>query len=235
MCGGYVQCNLVVLPESLAYDFLLFAQRNPQACPVLEVSDTGARELRYLAEDVDIARDFPRYCVYENGVLADTCDSVDQLWREDLVGFLIGCSLSFEEELIDARVLREESARGGVVSVYQTNIPCVPAGVFSGDMVVSMRPIPREKVSQAVMLTGAMPRVHGAPVHIGEPGAIGIADLKNTDFGGGIVSLKEDEVPVFWACGVTPQAVVMKSKPEFVITHAPGHMLITDRKNSELK
>lgn len=234
MCAGYAQANLVVLPEKLAYDFLLFAQRNPKSCPLLEVSDKGSRALKFIGKDVDIARDIPKYRIYRNGILDGEYTNVEQFWKEDFVSFLIGCSFSFEAALLEAGVPIRHIEENCNVPMYKTNIPCVPAGIFSGNMVVSMRPIPYAQVPEAVQITGEMPRVHGAPVHIGAPEAIGISDINKPDFGSP-VTIRAGEVPVFWPCGVTPQNVIMNVKPEFVITHAPGHMLITDVKNVELK
>lgn len=233
-CPGYAQANLVVLPKDEAFDFLLFAQRNPKPCPILEVSDAGSRYLKKIAPGADIARDIPKYRVYENGVLTGEYTDVADLWREDFVSFLIGCSFSFESELIQAGIEMRHNTMGCNVPMYLTNIPCESAGVFHGNMVVSMRPIPYEKVVKVVTVTAAVPRVHGAPVHIGDPSVIGIQDIGKPDFGDPVV-IREGEVPVFWACGVTPQAAVMASKLPFVITHAPGHMLITDVKNIDLK
>ena len=234
LCPGYAQANLVVLPRKYAYDFLLFAQRNPKACPILEVSDTGSRLLRKIASGADIATDIPRYRVYEGGVLKEERTNVAELWREDLVSFLIGCSFSFESELIEAGIEMRHNTLGCNVPMYLTNLPCESAGMFHGNMVVSMRPIPYKQVVKSVTVTAAIPKVHGAPVHIGDPKVIGIRDIMQPDFGDP-VTIGEGEVPVFWACGVTPQAAVMASKPDFCITHAPGHMLITDVKNVELK
>lgn len=234
MCPGYAQANLVVLPKQHAYDFLLFAQRNPKACPVLEVCDTGSRKLKKIAPGADIARDIPKYRIFKKGVLKEECTDVSGLWREDLVSFLIGCSFSFESELLEADIEIRHNTEHCNVPMYITNIPCEPAGIFHGNMVVSMRPIPYDKVVKAVTVTASVPRVHGAPVHIGAPAAIGILDIDHPDFGDA-VTIKAGEVPVFWACGVTPQAAVMASKPDFCITHAPGHMLITDVKNAALK
>lgn len=234
MCAGYAQANLVVLPKELAYDFLLFTQRNPKSCPVLEVSDVGSRTLHHIAGDVDIAKDIPKYRIYRKGELAGEYTSVEEFWREDFVSFLIGCSFSFESALLEAGVPVRHIEENCNVPMYKTNIPCVPAGIFHGNMVVSMRPMPYEQVAKAVLITGEMPRVHGAPVQIGTPEAIGIENIHQPDFGDS-VTIREGEVPVFWPCGVTPQNVVMNVKPEIVITHAPGHMLITDVKNVELK
>ncbi len=234
MCAGYAQANLAILPKDLAYDFLLFTQRNPKPCPILEVSDVGSRYLKYIAKDCDIARDFPKYRIYEKGVMTGEYTSVEEFWRDDLVSFLIGCSFTFESELIDAGIEMRHNTMGCNVPMYITNIETVPAGMFHGPTTVSMRPIPYEQVVRAVTVSSAMPRVHGAPLHIGDPVAIGIKDINKPDFGDP-VEIKPGEVPVFWACGVTPQSVLMNVKPDFVITHAPGHMLITDVKNADLK
>lgn len=234
ICPGYAQANLVILPRELAYDFLLFAQRNPKSCPILEVSDTGSRYLKEIAPGADIARDIPRYRIYEHGVMTGEYTDVSDFWRDDLVSFLIGCSFSFEGELMEADVSVRHIEEGRNVPMYITNIPCQPAGVFQGSMVVSMRPLPYDQIVKSVLVTGSMPKVHGAPVHIGEPAAIGIRDIHRPDFGDS-VTIRPGEVPVFWPCGVTPQAVLMASKPAFAITHAPGHMLVTDVKNVNLK
>lgn len=234
MCGGYAQANLVILPKDLAYDFLLFAQRNPKSCPILEVMDEGSRSVKYMAEDADIATDLPKYRVYEYGKLTGEYTDIEKFWRPDFVSFLIGCSFSFEEELIEAGITVRHIEEQCNVPMYLTNIPCEKAGIFTGNMVVSMRPIPYRDVCKAVSVTAAMPRIHGAPIHIGNPEAIGILDIDKPDFGDR-VTIKQGEVPVFWPCGVTPQAALMASKPEFAITHAPGHMFITDVKNVKLK
>ena len=234
MCGGYAQANLVILPKEYAYDFLLFTQRNPRSCPILEVSDVGSRYLQTIAPGADIATEIPRYRVYRNGVFTEEYTDISALWQEDFVSFLIGCSFSFEAALLEAGVPVRHIEENCNVPMYKTNIPCAPAGVFHGNMVVSMRPIPHELVPKAVLVTGEMPRVHGAPIHIGAPEQIGITDLFHPDFGD-MVTIREGEVPVFWPCGVTPQNVVMASKVPLAITHAPGHMLITDVRNTELK
>ena len=234
MCPGYAQANLVILPRELAYDFLLFTQRNPKSCPVLEVSDVGSRELHDIAREADIANDIPKYRVYEDGILTGEYTSIEHLWRDDFVSFLIGCSFSFESDLLEAGVPVRQIEEHCNVPMYLTNIDCKPAGIFYGKMVVSMRPIPYDQVVTAVTVTEQMPRVHGTPIHIGDPSAIGIADLSKPDFGDA-VTIREGETPVFWPCGVTPQSVVMTVKPKIVITHSPGHMFITDVRNAELK
>lgn len=234
MCAGYAQANLVVMPKELAYDFLLFTQRNPKSCPILEVSDAGNRTLHYIAKGADIAKDIPKYRIYEHGVMTGEYTDVSEFWRDDFVSFLIGCSFSFESELLETDIPVRHIEEGCNVPMYITNIPCVPAGMFSGNMVVSMRPLPYDQIVKSVLVTGAMPKVHGAPVHIGDPSVIGIKDIQKPDFGDS-VTIRPGEVPVFWPCGVTPQSVVMNVKPDFVITHAPGHMLITDIKNVSLK
>ena len=237
MCPGYAQGNLVVLPKELAWDFLLFCQRNPKACPLLEVADAGSRTFAQFGAGSDIARDIPKYRIYENGMLTRETTDVSEYFDDpsrQLVSFLIGCSFSFESDLLEAGVPVRQIEEGVNVPMYNTNIPCQSAGVFSGNMVVSMRPIPHALVPAAVAITAQMPRVHGMPVHIGCPEAIGITDIAHPDYGDA-VTIREGETPVFWPCGVTPQAVVMHSRPPFVITHAPGHMFITDVPNAVLK
>lgn len=233
LCLGYAQANLVILPKAQAYDFLLFAQRNPKPCPILEVSDMGSRQLQTFAKDIDLAKDFPKYRVYENGELVSEPLDVADLWREDLVSFLIGCSFSFEAALIAAGIEMRHITMQRNVPMYRTNIEAKSAGQFHGNYVVSMRPIPESQVVKAVTITERLPQVHGTPLQIGNPETIGITDLNHPDFGDA-VDIYPGEVPVFWACGVTPQQVVMQSKPEFVITHAPGHMLVTDIKDNQL-
>lgn len=234
LCPGYAQANLIVLPREQAYDFLLFAQRNPKPCPLLEVTEVGSRKATICATDCDIATDFPRYRIYRNGVLDEEVTDVSSYWRDDLVSFVIGCSFSFESDLIEAGIEMRHNTMGRNVPMYLTNIACRPAGMMSGNMVVSMRPLPPDQIVPAVQLSGAIPSVHGAPVHIGDPSLIGIKDINKPDFGDP-VDIYPGETPVFWACGVTPQSIVMNVKPEFAITHAPGHMLITDTKNVNLR
>ncbi len=234
LCPGYAQANLIVLPKEQAYDFLLFAQRNPKPCPLLEVTETGARQTSICATDCDIATDFPRYRIYRRGELVDEVTDVADMWRDDFVSFVIGCSFSFESELIEAGIEMRHNTMGRNVPMYLTNVACKPAGSMSGNMVMSMRPIPYGQIVRATQISGAIPQVHGAPLHIGDPAAIGIRDVSRPDFGDP-VDMYEGETPVFWACGVTPQSVVMNSKPPLAITHAPGCMLVTDTKNIDLK
>ena len=224
--AGFTQANMVVLPQEWAFDMLLFGQRNPQPVPLLDVTDPGSFRTA-LAPEADLRTDIPRYRVWRDGELvAEPTDVVD-VWGDDLVTFLIGCSFSFETALMDAGVPLRNIEQGRNVSMYTTNVECRPAGRLSGPLVVSMRPIPAAQVVTAVQVTARMPEVHGAPVHVGSPSALGIADLSSPDFGDP-VDIAEDDVPVFWACGVTPQAALMASKPPFAITHAPGHMFVTD-------
>ena len=233
MCSGYAQCNLIVLPSAQAADFREFARRNPFSCPVLEESAPGSRQLKTIARDVDLARDFPRYRVWRDGHLVAQPLDVEALWNDDLVAFLIGCSFSFEDALLRAGVPVRHIEEGRNVPMYRTNIDCTPYGAFSGKMVVSMRPMTPEQAELARQITARMPRVHGAPVEIGDPARIGIHDLQHPDFGD-MVTIRQGEVPVFWPCGVTPQSVLMNACPPFAITHAPGHMLIADVKNIDL-
>jgi uncharacterized protein YcsI (UPF0317 family) len=229
---GHVQGNLVVLPAAMASDFLRFAQRNPKPCPLIGVSEPGSRAMPELSDDLDIATDIPRYRVWRNGELVDEPHSVERYWRDDLVSFVIGCSFTFEESLLSAGIPLRHVSCGDNVTMFRTAIPTRPAGPFQGPMVVSMRPLRPTDAIRAIQITSRFPAVHGAPVHIGLPEAIGIADIMNPDYGDP-VEIKPDELPVFWACGVTPQSVIAASKPEFAITHAPGCMLVTDRRNTE--
>lgn len=234
MCDGYAQGNLLILPKEQAYDFLLFTQRNPKSCPILEVGDIGSRSLKKMAKGADIATDIPKYRVWKNGELEGEYTDISHLWQDDFVYFLIGCSFSFESELLSADVPVRHIEEGRNVPMYLTNIECEPAGIFHGKTVVSMRPMKAKDVIKAVSVTASMPRVHGAPIHIGDPAAIGIKDINKPDFGDS-VTIHEDEIPVFWCCGVTPQSAVMSAKPPIAISHAPGHMFITDVKNTLLK
>jgi uncharacterized protein YcsI (UPF0317 family) len=223
---GYTQANLVVLPKEWAFDMLLFGQRNPQPVPLLDVTEPGAVTTS-LAPGADLRTDLPRYRVWRDGVLADEPTDVLDVWSDDLVSFLVGCSFSFESALLDAGVPVRNIEQGRNVSMYRTNVPCRPAGRLSGPLVVSMRPVPAAQVVTAVQVTARMPEAHGAPVHVGAPEALGIADLARPDFGDP-VEARPGDVPMFWACGVTPQAALVASRPPFAITQAPGFMFVTD-------
>jgi uncharacterized protein YcsI (UPF0317 family) len=233
LAPGYVQANLVVLPRELAYDFLLFAQRNPKPCPVIEVTDTGSPEPRLSAPGADLRTDIPRYRIYRDGKLVREVTDLLDVWTPDLVAFLLGCSFSFETALLQAGVPVRHIEEGRNVSMFITSIPCRPAGAFSGPLVVTMRPIPAPLVPRAVQVSGRFPAVHGAPVHVGEASALGIRDLGQPDFGDP-VTIRPGEIPVFWACGVTPQAVAMQAKPPLMLSHAPGHMFITNIRDEAL-
>ncbi|WP_019544227.1 putative hydro-lyase [Streptomyces sulphureus] len=227
--AGWTQANLLCLPRAEAYDFLLFAQRNPRSCPVLDVTEPGEASASIFAGD--LRTDLPGYRVYRDGELAEERTEVTGVWREDLVSFLIGCSFTFEAALLEAGVPVRHIEAGSNVPMYRTNRACRPAGALAGPLVVSMRPVPADQVATAVRVTSRYPAVHGAPVHVGAPGELGIDDLDVPDFGDR-VEVAPGEVPVFWACGVTPQAAVMHSRPSFAIGHAPGHMAITDARDS---
>ena len=233
MCKGYAQANLVILPKELAFDFLLFTTRNPKPCPVLDVTEVGSPELKAVAPGADLRYDIPKYRIYKKGQLAAEVTNLDGYWRDDLVAFLLGCSFSFEGPMLDAGLDVRHITEDHNVPMYITNIPCTPAGVFHGPMVVSMRPMTPKAAIRAIQVTSRMPNVHGAPIHFGDPAAIGIKDIAKPDFGDPS-TIYEGEVPVFWPCGVTPQAVAMAVKPDFMITHAPGHMFITDVLNADL-
>ncbi len=231
---GFVQANLVVLPRDWAFDFLLFCQRNPRPCPLLDVTEPGDPEPKLIAPGADIRTDLPAYRVWENGELVAEPHDVTRYWRGDLVAFLIGCSFTFESALLAAGVPVRHIEQGVNVPMYRTTIPCRPAGRFSGPVVVSMRPLTPEQAVRATQICSRFPRAHGAPVHSGDPATIGIRDLANPDFGDP-VDVRSGEVPVFWACGVTPQAALMEARPPFAITHKPGHMFLTDLKDSDLE
>jgi len=233
LADGHVQGNVVILPSALANDFLRYCQRNPKPCPLLAVSEPGEPQLASLGTDIDIRTDLPRYRVWRDGVLTDQPTDISKLWRDDLVTFVIGCSFSFEEALLQAGIPLRHIAQNRNVAMYRSNIATAPAGAFAGPMVVSMRPLKAADAIRAIQITSRFPNVHGAPVHIGDPTQIGIADLAMPDYGDA-VDVLPDEVPVFWACGVTPQAAITQARPEFCITHAPGAMLITDLLNHQL-
>jgi uncharacterized protein YcsI (UPF0317 family) len=233
LAPGNVQANLVILPQALANDFLRYAQANPRPCPVLAVSEPGDPSFPTLAQDFDVRTDLPQYRIWRHGELVEEPMEVGHVWRDDLVSFAIGCSFSFEEALLEDGIEVRHITRGCNVPMFRTSIQCVPAGVFHGPLVVSMRPFKPADAIRAVQITSRFPSVHGAPVHIGLPEQIGIKDISKPDYGDA-VPVGADELPVFWACGVTPQAAIAAMKPEFCITHAPGAMMITDLRNSRL-
>ncbi|MFM9941785.1 MAG: putative hydro-lyase [Hyphomicrobiaceae bacterium] len=231
---GFVQGNLAVLPRDMAADFLRFCQLNPRPCPLIGMSPKpGDPTIPELGADLDIRTDIPKYRVWRRGELVDEPSDIRSVWREDLVAFVLGCSFSFEEALLENDIELRHQTCGCNVPMYRTNIACAPSGPFQGPMVVSMRPMKPAAAVRAVQITSRFPSVHGAPVHIGLPHLIGIADIARTDYGDA-VEVRDDELPVFWACGVTPQAVIATIKPDFCITHAPGSMLISDLKNAQL-
>jgi len=233
LAKGRVQGNLAILPAALAADFHRFCLRNPKPCPIIGMSEPGSPLLPELAADLDIRTDLPRYRVFRNGECVDEPTDITRYWRDDLVAFVLGCSFSFEEALIEAGVPLRHVAQGKGVAMWRTNVECTPAGPFRGRLVVSMRPMTPANAIRAVQVTSRFPNVHGAPVHVGKPEMIGIADINRPDWGDS-VGVRDDELPVFWACGVTPQSVIAESRPEFCITHMPGAMLVTDLINSHL-
>lgn len=228
--AGYAQANLIIVPKAQAFDVLLFAQRNPKPCPILGVLDAGETSGPLLAGG-DVRTDVARYVVYEDGVKVDEPTDILAHWRDDLVTFIVGCSFTFEAALQENGIRVAHIDQGVNVPMYRTSVRCEPAGAMAGPLVVSMRPVPASQVSDAVRITSRYPAVHGAPVHVGNPAELGIADLARPDFGDP-VDIPVNHVPVFWACGVTPQAAVMESRPALAIGHAPGHMLITDARDS---
>ncbi len=233
LAPGFVQANLAVLPQALAQDFLQFCQRNPKPCPLLGISAPGDPGIPALADDLDIRTDLPRYRVWRDGEVVEEPTDIMAHWRDDLVAFVLGCSFSFEEALMADDLPIRHIERNVRVPMYRTNIACTPSGPFAGPMVVSMRPFKPADAIRAVQITSRFPSVHGAPIHLGHPHSIGIADIAKPDYGDP-VPVEADEIPVFWACGVTPQAVIAAAKLPFAITHAPSLMLVTDLKNKQL-
>ncbi|WP_350302371.1 putative hydro-lyase [Peribacillus frigoritolerans] len=233
MANGYAQANLAILKKEHAFDFLLFCQRNPKSCPLLDVTEIGSPIPAFAANTGDIRTDIPKYRVYKYGELVEEVTDISNYWEDDMVGFLIGCSFTFEHALLNNDISIRHIEEGCNVPMYKTDIPCIEAGIFHGKMVASMRPIPQKDVVRATQVTSRFPAVHGAPIHIGDPEAIGVSSIQQPDFGDP-VTIREGEVPVFWACGVTPQSIAMETKPEIMITHAPGYMFITDIRDEKL-
>ena len=231
---GFVQGNLCILPADWANDFLQFCQLNPKPCPLVGMaSKPGDYRIAKLGEDLDIRTDIPSYRLFEQGVLQREVTDISSYWRDDFVTFVLGCSFSFEEALIADGLEIRNVSEGVNVPMFRTNIDCASAGRFSGKMVVSMRPMLPADAIRAIQICTRFPSVHGAPVHFGDPGQIGIRDIQAPEFGDA-VTIKENEVPVFWACGVTPQVALEQAKPPICITHSPGCMLVTDLPNSKL-
>lgn len=228
LAPGFVQGNLVVLPADFAADFASFCRLNPKPCPVIAVSEPGVPRVPDLGVDVDLRTDLPRYRVWRDGELANEATDVSDVWRDDLVGFVLGCSFTFEDALTTAGIPLKHLAAGKNVAMYRTNVACTPAGPFAGPLVVSMRPLSEADAARAIEITTRFPSAHGAPVLVGTPEQIGITDLSSPDYGDP-VEISAGELPVFWACGVTPQAAIAKGRIPFAITHAPGCMLVTDR------
>jgi len=230
---GYVQCNLVILPSDWANEFLQFCQLNPKPCPLIAMGRPGEFNVKELGVDIDIRSDIPRYRIFKDGEMTDEVTDIGQHWRDDLVVFLLGCSFSFEEALLNDGLDVRNISEGVNVPMYRTNLACKPAGRFSGNTVVSMRPFVARDAIRAIQICSRFPSVHGAPIHFGSPQDIGIIDISRPDFGDS-VTIKDGETPVFWACGVTPQVALEQAKPPFCITHSPGCMLVTDLPNSQL-
>ena len=231
---GFVQANLVIVPAEFAYDFLLFCQRNPKPCPILEVLDKGSPRTSFIATDADLRTDLPKYRIYESDKIIDEPNNINKYWRDDLVSFLLGCSFTFDRALRENGIPVRHEDEGRNVPMYRTNIPCKSAGVFQGPLVVSMRPMTADFALQASRITGRFPRAHGSPVHLGDPSQIGISNINRPDYGES-VTIHPNEIPVFWACGVTPQAVAVASKIPFLITHSPGHMFVSDWTDNQLE
>ena len=231
-CPGYVQANLAAFPEKYAADFQSFCRLNPKPCPLLEIIGPGSTLSTRLAPGADICTTIPRYIVWQNGIQGEATPSVTSLVAEDFVFFLLGCSFSFEEALIDADIPLRHLEQKKNVAMYRTSIPLQPAGPFQGEMVVSMRPIRKELLDKVVAVTERYPDVHGAPIHAGNPEQIGIKDITLPDYGD-TITIEDGELPVFWACGVTPQNVLLNAKLPLAVTHAPGYMFVSDLKNSD--
>lgn len=227
MAPGKLQCNLAILPAAHALDFLRFCQRNPKPCPVVGVSETGDPMLPTLGADIDIRTDVPRYRVFREGILSGEVTDITDLWRDDLVTVALGCSFTFENALQREGIPVRHIDQAVNVPMFRSNIPLVSAGPFHGHMVVTMRPIPEAMVARAHEISARFPQAHGAPIATGNPRALGIQDLSMPDYGDA-VEVRDGEVPVYWACGVTPQNVLLEAKLPLCITHSPGHMLISD-------
>lgn len=231
LAPGFAQGNVVIVPESAADEFLRFCQRNPKPCPLLAVSEPGDPSLPELGVDIDIRTDVPRYRVFRSGRIVDTPNDIRKLWTNDWVTFVLGCSFTFEEALVEAGIALRHVSQGRNVAMYRTRIQTRAAGRFHGPLVVSMRPLRAAEAIRAVQVTSRFPSSHGAPVHLGAPELIGISRIDRPDWGDA-VEIRDDELAVFWACGVTPQVAIQEAGLELCITHDPGCMLITDLRNT---
>lgn len=227
LAAGKLQCNLAILPEQFALDFLRFCLRNPKPCPIAGVGDSGDVKMPTLGHDIDIRTDVSKYRVFRNGMLSDELSDISDVWADDLVTVALGCSFTFENALVRNGIPVRHLETGRNVPMFKSNIDLVPAGRFAGQMVVTMRPIPAAQVDAACEISRRYPQAHGAPIAVGDPAQIGISDLFAPDWGDA-VEIKDDEVPVYWACGVTPQNVLLDAGLPICITHSPGHMLIAD-------
>ncbi|MRU15416.1 putative hydro-lyase [Roseovarius sp. A21] len=225
--AGYLQANVVIMPEAYALDFMRFCQRNPKPCPLTGVSDTGVPMMQTMGQDIDIRRDVPAYSIYRDGVLNGSATDISDLWQDDMVAFALGCSFTFEHAVQTAGIPLWHIQNDTTVPMFRTSVQTVPAGRFDGPMVVSMRAIPQGRIDEVTEISRRYPLAHGSPLHVGDPGKIGIADVTQPDWGDP-APIGPGEVPVFWACGVTPQVAIEQAQLPLCITHKPGHMLITD-------
>lgn len=224
---GYLQANLAIMPEAYTLDFMRYCQRNPKPCPLTGVSDTGNPMMTTMGRDIDIRTDVPAYNIYRDGKLAGSVHDISDIWQDDLVAFAIGCSFTFEQALLRADVPVWHIENDTTVPMFRSNIDTVPAGPFSGKMVVSMRAVPEARVEEVIEISRRFPLAHGAPVYWGDPADIGITDISAPEWGEP-APIGPGQVPVFWACGVTPQVALEAARLPLCITHKPGHMLITD-------
>jgi uncharacterized protein YcsI (UPF0317 family) len=233
-CEGYIQANLCILPQKYALDFATYCQRNPKACPLIAIGDVGDPLLPLLGEDLDIRTDVPCYRIFRDGEVIEEPTDIKHVWRDDLVAFVWGCGFSFEHALMEAGVSLRDIARGDNVVMYETNIDTLPAGPFAGKLIVTMRPLVPAHAIRAIQVTSRFPSVHGAPIHIGAPEMIGISDLERPLFNLKPPQVRPDEIPVFWACGVTARHAIERARPSFCIMHKPGSMVIADQLNTSL-
>jgi uncharacterized protein YcsI (UPF0317 family) len=233
LAQGYAQANMVILPQAWAYDFLIFCYRNPKPCPLMEVTDPGNPCPTKVGDRADLRTDLPRYRVFREGEFCEEVSEISEIWRSDFVAFLLGCSFTFESAMIRAGLPVRHLEEGRNVPMYVTSLGCRSAGSFQGPMVVSMRPMHQRQVVRCIEVTARYPLAHGAPVHIGNPEAIGVRDLARPDYGDN-VTIEQSEIPLFWGCGVTPQVIAKQARPEIMITHSPGHMFITDLRDEDL-